>query len=711
MADLPSSLGIEAVECVAEGGPSVTVRVTGRWRRRRPELRGQAVLVIETEAGRQRFPAMPEPPSLTGAAPGTWRMSFSVPAVLAPVLPGRTFLQLGGVMVPLPIGEVMIAQGPDPELLEARRARGSELAAESARRRAAELAESVKRLERELEQARDQSERLRDEIAERERRLRGAEQHAHAERALRADLEQELARRTRTAQQDLSALHGRVAELERELMRLRRAGDEARHLAAAAEARRAETERRLAERPAPAPPQPEPPPPPPPPSPPPPPPLPPPPPPETSPVPDVSRAGLSRRELALDQAARGESAHAAVLPRPAERTADRALLGVESAIARRRGERADPRVDDLRRELAAAREEIEAQRQRSARAYEAIELVRGELRQLRAPARPDPAPPEPSEPPVSDPAAPDPAAPDPAAADPVPPGPPAPEPQLRPSPPPARGPIQAEELNAALARLREQAPPEPQPPSLPDARSPGRSGQPWLEKPFRKLAGQDPSAAGRLLLALLPAQRAADPHAVAYDLVLSDLVCARVTVGSGPLHVELADSPRPLTEVDFQLVGDLAGVARLLVAGRLRRRVPSRRRARVRGDRRRLAALDHLLGARLTLGELIAAGVKFEPMLAFTLVANAVDPGWTAGERGTIAHRDPDAAAPDAYLHIRDAKPPLASSELPRGPVTTVVVCPADELIGVLAGREARIEGEDRPLGLVRQWLDRAQSG
>ena len=82
MTDLPSSLGIEAVECVAEGGPSLTVRVIGRWRRRRPEVRGQAVLVVETDAGRRRFQAMPEPPSLTGAAPGTWRMSFSVPAAL-----------------------------------------------------------------------------------------------------------------------------------------------------------------------------------------------------------------------------------------------------------------------------------------------------------------------------------------------------------------------------------------------------------------------------------------------------------------------------------------------------------------------------------------------------------------------------------------------------------------------------------------------------
>ena len=59
MIDLPASLGIEAVELVAEGRRSVTVRVSGRWRRRRPEMRGQAMLVVDAESGRQRFLAMP----------------------------------------------------------------------------------------------------------------------------------------------------------------------------------------------------------------------------------------------------------------------------------------------------------------------------------------------------------------------------------------------------------------------------------------------------------------------------------------------------------------------------------------------------------------------------------------------------------------------------------------------------------------------------
>lgn len=250
-----------------------------------------------------------------------------------------------------------------------------------------------------------------------------------------------------------------------------------------------------------------------------------------------------------------------------------------------------------------------------------------------------------------------------------------------------------------------------EPPAPADAALPSRPAKPWLERPFRALAGSDPSAAGRLLLALLPAQRAADPQAVAYDLVLGDLVCARVTVGSGAIHVEFATAPRPAAEVDFQLVGDVARVARLLVAGPLRRRLPSRRRARIRGDRRRVAALDHLVGARLTLGELIAAGLKLDPLLTLTLASRAIDPTWTAGERFTLAHRDPDGTAPGAYLHVRDTKAPLVSAQPPHGRVTTVLVCPADDLLAVLAGRDARLEGDNRPLVLLRQWLDRAQCG
>jgi hypothetical protein len=655
MTDLPSSLGIEAVECLAEGGRTVTVRVTGRWRRRRPELRGQPMLVVDTPSGRQRFLTMPEPPSLTGAAPGTWRMSFSVPTELLRWLPGRTFLQLGGALVPLPIGDVPKPSEP----------------AESVRRQATQPVGSVARLERALDEAHAQSDRLRDELAARERRLRSAEQHAHSERALRAEVEEQLSQRSRAAQHDLRVLHERVAELERELARMGRAVDEAQHLAAAAEAARADAVRRLAEH-------------------------------AVTPV-EASRAEPTRRELELARASPGAPA-APRSGRLPERAGDRVALRQEAAMSEARvaGAGVDTtQTQALERELTAAHEELEVQRGRSARAWEAIEMVRGELRQLRAAAAA------------------------------------APSAKSSPSPSSADQ-IRAEQLSAALARLRTQAPlpavdplavdppaPAVDPPAPTESPAPAgpavvpppAATRPWLSAAFHRLAAQDASAAGRLLLALLPAQRAADPRPVSYDLVMSDVLVAHVTVGSTSANVELDATTRPLTEVDFQLVGDLARIARLLAAGPVRRRLGGlalgRPVARVRGHRARLVALDDLLGARLTLAQLHAAGVMLDPALALTLAGLMVEPAWTAGKRFALAHREPTAPAPNAYLLVRDGWPLLASSKPPHEPVTTVLVCPADQLLAVLGGAIAPVEvaGDPRPLALLRQWLDRAQCG
>jgi hypothetical protein len=657
MNDLPSSMGIEAVECLAGGARTITVRVTGRWRRRRPELRGQPMLVVDAGTGRQRFLAMPEPPSLTGAAPGTWRMSFSVPTELAPSLPGRTFLQLGGAMVPLPIGDVP-STGESPESLP---------------RPASEPAGGVARLERALDEAHARSDRLRDELADRERRLRSAEQHTHSERALRAEAEEQLSRRSRAAQHDLRVLRERVAELERELTRMGRAVDEAQHLAAAAEAARAHAVGRLAEQAA---------------------------------APAVTRGGPIRRELELARACPGAPA----APRAEhvfERAGDRVGLREEAAMseARQAGAGVETtRIEALERELAAAHEEIVVQRGRSARAWEAIEMVRGELRQLRAAA---------VTPPTTNP----------------------PSPPSSAAPPaiPAAEPIQAEQLTAALARLRTQslmpaversapAVDPPAPPATPAPAGPVRgpasaATRPWLSAVFHRLVAQDASAAGRLLLALLPAQHAAEPRPVSYDLVMSDVLVAHVTVGSTGANVELDASARPPTEVDFQLVGDLARIARLLAAGPVRRRFGGlalgRPVARVRGRRARLAALDDLIGARLTLAQLHAAGVRLDPVLALTMAGLMIEPVWTAGERFALGHRELASPAPDGYLLVRDGWPPLASSAPPHEPVTTVLACPTDQLLAVLGGAVApnEVAGDRRPLALLRQWLDRAQCG
>src|SRR5215831_4945348 len=159
---VPSQLGIEVVEWFSEGGENLTVRVTGRWRRRRPAWSAQPTLVIEAPGRRYRFPAMPEPPSLSGTPPGMWRISFAVPAALAPELGGRAWLQFGAVVVPLPAAVEPLGAGdndpapeppaesspepsqdavqpPDvPDSSAQRPLPSSELETETARRRAAE---------------------------------------------------------------------------------------------------------------------------------------------------------------------------------------------------------------------------------------------------------------------------------------------------------------------------------------------------------------------------------------------------------------------------------------------------------------------------------------------------------------------------------------------------------------------------------------------
>ncbi len=245
---LPSVLGIEAVEWLGQGAESLTVRVGGRWRRRRPTISGQPLLVIEAGTIRQRFPAMPEPPGLTGAAPGAWQMSFSVPSALARRSGARAWLQLGSVVVPLPVPVADEPSPPDDETLAQRRIRAAELAAESATHRVAEaradaqrLADRAAELERELEEQ-TQLARTRD------RARRAAEQREHAERALRLELEERLAVGgvPPPPRSDAGDRALRIEELEEELTRLQRDADEAHQVAGAAEVARRHAEERLA---------------------------------------------------------------------------------------------------------------------------------------------------------------------------------------------------------------------------------------------------------------------------------------------------------------------------------------------------------------------------------------------------------------------------------------------------------------------------------
>ncbi len=305
---------------------------------------------------------------------------------------------------------------------------------------------------------------------------------------------------------------------------------------------------------------------------------------------------------------------------------------------------------------------------------------------------------------------------------------------------PAGATLEPARLSDALSRLRETiAPQEPVPlpgaaaasatrPSAPGAElapAPPAAppltellGRPSLEPAFRRLVNTDAEAAGRLLLELLPLQRVAYPHPVAYDLVLEMgrpragplRRCVTVTVADGAPAIAVATAPRAPSHVDFQVYGDPARIARLLTAGWFRRRF-SRRVARVRGRRDGVAALRALLATPLDLAELHRAGIRLEPATAFALVAAMIDPVWTRGQQFTLVHRDPGAAS--TFLIVRDGSAPRATRTAPAaGPVATVA-CPAGQLLAALAGDTPAgltVQGDERVLATVRQWITLAQS-
>lgn len=186
------------------------------------------------------------------------------------------------------------------------------------------------------------------------------------------------------------------------------------------------------------------------------------------------------------------------------------------------------------------------------------------------------------------------------------------------------------------------------------------------------MVAQNPDAAGRLLVALLPASTLA--------------------------HIE----PIP------QLPGPPATVARVVVKGRLRRRL-GWEMAQFACELRTVSALAKLVRLRVSPAQLHAAGTRLDAPTALALAAHAFDPLWTLGHRFTLAHVD----ASVTYLKVRNGRAPALSGEAPAGPVQTTVRCAADALLPLFAGEPgvvATVEGERRPFELVQGWFQDATS-
>ena len=286
----------------------------------------------------------------------------------------------------------------------------------------------------------------------------------------------------------------------------------------------------------------------------------------------------------------------------------------------------------------------------------------------------------------------------------------------------AAGVVESTRLEDALARLRNGGAPADEAPAAgapavaapaagaPAVGAPAHPTAAWLAPAFRRLAAQDAARAGRLFVQLVPAQWAAYPEPAAYDLVLSDTACIAVTADAGATVIAFRPTPRSRDQVGFRVTGDFARLARLLVAGRFRRRLRWRL-ARVRGERP-LAALRGLLEAPLTLRQLHVAGVRLDPALTFALAAQMIDPMATSGQRFTIVHQPSRESVARPSLTVRSGARPSVGEQLPLAPADTTIICPPDLLVPVLAGMrpaEAVVSGEQRPLELVQGWLQAAQ--
>jgi hypothetical protein len=236
-----------------------------------------------------------------------------------------------------------------------------------------------------------------------------------------------------------------------------------------------------------------------------------------------------------------------------------------------------------------------------------------------------------------------------------------------------------------------------------------------LAAPFRTLTRRDPALAGRLALSLLGMGRTAYPHPISFDLVLGPgRGCVQVTSSASRTDVVAETTARPLEQIGFRVVGGPDRLARLLVAGRLRRRLGFGV-ARVRGDRDGLAALDALLALPLDLPALVAGGMLSDPTALLSLVAAMVRPEWTRGAYFAVSHRDGD--APPTYLRFGGGRRPEVTSTAPAGPIATVISCAEHDLASVLAGvlvpgtAAVQVLGDTAPLQQLQGWIKRAQSG
>ncbi len=232
------------------------------------------------------------------------------------------------------------------------------------------------------------------------------------------------------------------------------------------------------------------------------------------------------------------------------------------------------------------------------------------------------------------------------------------------------------------------------------------AARPWLRDALVALAAEDPAAAARLVVALLPVQGLRVRRPLAYDLRIDGAPSVRVAAAPGDVLVQELEPGTPPRRPYVAVTGGPAALAALVGGG-----APRALAADVAGRRWRLRSrLLRELGRPVSLAEVATSGAVPEPEALLRALAHAIDPDWV--------QRDA-AIAVDAGGRLRvllRAGRPIAVAADDGTPADATLTVPPAGLVPALAGvppqagAKPRVSGSHAAVAHLVELVGRAQA-
>jgi hypothetical protein len=236
---------------------------------------------------------------------------------------------------------------------------------------------------------------------------------------------------------------------------------------------------------------------------------------------------------------------------------------------------------------------------------------------------------------------------------------------------------------------------------------------PRLRAALVAVARDDPYAAARMLLGLVPVQATLLREPLDYDLTISGIGTFAVTVTRTSASVRALGAPRPRRDAAFHLSAS-APILLEVLAGAERKLGRFHGSLRIRGRRAPAERLRAVLrDARLSLADAVAAGADLDPDATLRTLAAAIDPAWTKGHRFTVVIRLADVDHGAWRIVVADGARVVvtaAHDEPADATVTATEAAFRAQLLGVPApdGERPAIRGDRTAVEALRGWADRA---